>query len=207
LEQQQAAEAITKHDDGLLCAPTAFGKTAVSAWLVASRGVNTLVLVHRQQLLDQWRERLAMFLNLRVEEIGQIGAGKAIRTGMIDVAVIQSLYRNNEVKDLVADYGHIIVDECHHLSAFTFEKVMRAAKAKFVIGLTATPTRKDGHHPIMYMQCGPARFSMSARAMTESSPFEHVVIPRITDFQILSGGFDIAIQDVYAAISTDTPLN
>ena len=207
LEQQRAADAIAKHDDGLLCAPTAFGKTAVSAWLVANRGVNTLVLVHRQQLLDQWRERLAMFLNLRVDEIGQIGAGKAIRTGMIDVAVIQSLYRDKEVKDFVADYGHIIVDECHHLSAFTFEKVMRAAKAKFVIGLTATPTRKDGHHPIMYMQCGPARFSMSTRSMTESSPFDHVVIPRITDFQMRSEGSDITIQDVYAAISTDTTRN
>ncbi len=207
LEQQQAADAIAKHDNGLLCAPTAFGKTAVSAWLVANRSVNTLVLVHRQQLLDQWRERLAMFLNLGVEEIGQIGAGKAIRTGMIDVAVIQSLYRDKEVKNFVTDYGHVIVDECHHLSAFTFEKVMCAAKAKFVIGLTATPTRKDGHHPIMYMQCGPARFSMSARSMTESSPFDHVVIPRITDFQMRSEGSDITIQDVYAAISTDTTRN
>jgi superfamily II DNA or RNA helicase len=121
--------------------------------------------------------------------------------------VIQSLYRNNEVKDLVADYGHIIVDECHHLSAFTFEKVMRAAKSKFVIGLTATPTRKDGHHPIMYMQCGPARFSMSARSMTESSPFEHVVIPRVTDFQMRSEGSDVTIQDVYAAIGADAARN
>jgi superfamily II DNA or RNA helicase len=84
---------------------------------------------------------------------------------MIDVAVIQHLYRDKEVKDFVTDYGHIIVDECHHLSAFKFEKVMRAAKAKFVIGLTATPTRKDGHHPIIYMQCGSARFSMNARAI------------------------------------------
>jgi superfamily II DNA or RNA helicase len=126
---------------------------------------------------------------------------------MIDVAVIQSLYRDKEVKNFVADYGHVIVDECHHLSAFTFEKVMRAAKAKFVIGLTATPTRKDGHHPIMYMQCGPARFSMSARPMTESSLFDHVVIPRITDFQMRSEGSDITIQDVYAAISTDTTRN
>ena len=93
-------------------------------------------------MLDQWRERLAMFLNLPIDEIGQIGAGKTKRTGKIDVAVIQSLYRKEEVKDFVADYGHIIVDECHHLSAFTFEKVMRQAKAKYVIGLTATPDKK-----------------------------------------------------------------
>lgn len=173
--------------------PTAFGKTAVAAWLIAKRGVNTLVVVHRQQLLDQWRERLAMFLDLPIEEIGQIGAGKTKRTGKIDVAVIQSLYREREVKEFVAEYGHVIVDECHHLSAFTFEQVMRRVKAKFVIGLTATPTRKDGHHPIMYMQCGPARFTMTARAMTDTTPFEHVVIPRITEFRMPGESADITI--------------
>jgi superfamily II DNA or RNA helicase len=134
--------------------------------------------VHRQQLLDQWRERLAMFLDTPIERIGQVGGGKVKRTGEIDVAVIQSLHREKEVKDFVAEYGHVIVDECHHLSAFTFEQVMRQVKAKFVVGLTATPTRKDGHHPIIYMQCGPARFTMAVRAMTDSTPFEHIVIPR-----------------------------
>lgn len=202
-KQQEAVDAITQHDNGFLCAPTAFGKTAVSAWLIAKRSVNALVLVHRQQLLDQWRERLAMFLDLPIDQIGQIGAGKSKRTGKIDVAVIQSLYRDQEVKDFVAEYGHIIVDECHHLSAVTFEKVMRETTAKYVIGLTATPTRKDGHHPIMYMQCGPARFSMSARAMNDTNPFEHVVIPRITDFRMRNEGTDITIQDVYAALVSD----
>ena len=204
-KQQEAVDAIIRHDNGFLCAPTAFGKTVVSAWLIVRRGVNALVLVHRQQLLDQWRERLAMFLSLPIDEIGQVGAGKTKRTGKINVAVIQSLYRKDEVKDFVADYGHIIVDECHHLSAFTFEKVMRQAKAKYVIGLTATPTRKDGHHPIMYMQCGPARFSMSARAMTDTTPFDHIVIPRITDFRMPNDGSDITIQDVYAGLVADSP--
>lgn len=202
-KQHEAVEAIIQHDNGFLCAPTAFGKTAVSAWLIARRSVNALVLVHRQQLLDQWRELLAMFLDLPIDQIGQIGAGKTKRTGTIDVAVIQSLYRDQEVKDFVAEYGHIIVDECHHLSAVTFEKVMRETKAKYVIGLTATPTRKDGHHPIMYMQCGPARFSMSARAMNDTNPFEHIVIPRITDFRMQNEGSDITIQDVYAALVAD----
>ncbi len=203
-KQQEAVDAIIQHDNGFLCAPTAFGKTAVSAWLIAKRAVNALVLVHRQQLLDQWRERLAMLLDLPIDDIGQIGAGKTKRTGKIDVAVIQSLYRDQEVKDFVADYGHIVGDECHHLSAVTFEKVMRQAKAKYMIGLTATPTRKDGHHPIMYMQCGPARYSMSARAMNATNPFEHVVIPRITDFRMRGEGADITIQDVYAALVADT---
>jgi superfamily II DNA or RNA helicase len=181
--QLEAVFRAVQHDEGILCAPTAFGKTAVAAWLIAKRKVNTLVMVHRQQLLDQWHERLAMFLNLPVKAIGQIGGGKMDRTGHVDIAVIQSLHRKEEVKDFVAEYGQVIVDECHHIYAFTFEQVMRQVKAKYVLGLTATPTRKDGHHPVIYMQCGPARFTMSARTMTENAPFEHKVIPRHTDFQ------------------------
>jgi superfamily II DNA or RNA helicase len=205
--QEEAVKAVIQHDEGVVCAPTAFGKTAVAAWLIAHRGVSTLVLVHRQQLLDQWRERLAMFLDLPVDEIGQIGGGKTSRTGRIDVAVLQSLHQKQEVKDFVAEYGHVIVDECHHLSAVTFEKVMREAKARYVVGLTATPTRKDGHHPIIYMQCGPIRYRMSARTMTEASPFEHVVIPRLTDFQMPSEAGDITIQDIYADLVGDETRN
>ena len=205
--QEDAVASIAAHDDGLLCAPTAFGKTAVAAWLIGKRKVSTLVLVHRQQLLDQWQERLAMFLGAPLNSIGQIGGGKSERTRSIDVAVIQSLYRKNEVKDFVAEYGQVIVDECHHISAFTFEQVMKQVKARFVVGLTATPTRKDGHHPIIYMQCGPIRFSMSARTMTESTPFEHQVIPRHTDFRMPAEMVDLAIQDVYAALINDSARN
>jgi superfamily II DNA or RNA helicase len=164
-------------------------------------------MVHRQQLLDQWRERLAMFLEMPIDQIGQIGGGKTKRTGNIDVAVIQSLHRDQEVKDFVAEYGHVIVDECHHLSAFTFERVMRQVKARFVVGLTATPTRKDGHHPIIYMQCGPARYSLGVRAMTDSTPFEHIVMPRPTNFRMVDGGGDISIQDIYAALVADEARN
>jgi hypothetical protein len=114
--QAEAVVKVMRHDDGLICAPTAFGKTAVAAWLIAKRKTNALVMVHRLQLLDQWRERLAMFLEIPIDEIGQIGGGTTKRTGNIDVAVIQSLHRDQEVKDLVAEYGHVIVDECHHLS-------------------------------------------------------------------------------------------
>ena len=205
--QAAAVASIAAHDDGLLCAPTAFGKTAVAAWLIGKRKVSTLVLVHRQQLLDQWHERLAMFLGAPLNSIGQIGGGKSERTGSIDIAVIQSLYRKDEVKDFVAEYGQVIVDECHHISAFTFEQVMKQVKARFVVGLTATPTRKDGHHPIIYMQCGPIRFSMSARTMTESTPFEHQVIPRHTDFRMPAEMADLTIQDVYAALINDSARN
>jgi superfamily II DNA or RNA helicase len=205
--QEEAVNGIVSHDDGILCAPTAFGKTAAAAWLIAKRKVNTLILVHRQQLLDQWQERLAMFLNVPAASIGHIGGGKMNRTGRIDVAVIQSLYQKDGVKDFVTEYGQVIVDECHHISAFTFEQVMRQAKAKFVVGLTATPTRKDGHHPIIYMQCGPVRFSMSAKAMTEANPFEHRVISRNTDLQIPPGLAEITIQDIYAALSSNAVRN
>lgn len=205
--QQEAVSKIVDHEEGMLCAPTAFGKTAVGAWLIAARKVNTLILVHRQQLLDQWHGRLAMFLDLPANAIGQIGGGKTNRTGIVDVAVIQSLHRKEEVKDFVADYGQIIVDECHHISAFTFEQVMRRVKAKYVVGLTATPIRKDGHHPIIYMQCGPIRFSLSARAMTDATPFEHRVIPRITDFRMQADVKDLTIQDVYAALVGNAARN
>lgn len=205
--QQEAVANISNHDEGILCAPTAFGKTAVAAWLIAKRKVNTLVLVHRQQLLDQWQERLAMFLNLPPKTIGHIGGGKTDRTGYVDVAVIQSLYQKEEVKDFVAEYGQVIVDECHHISAFTFEQVMRQVKAKYVVGLTATPTRKDGHYPIIYMQCGPIRFSMSARTMTEAMPFEHKVIPRHTEFRMTPEQNDVTIQDIYAALVNDALRN
>lgn len=205
--QEEAVANIVVHDEGILCAPTAFGKTAVAAWLIAARKVNSLILVHRQQLMDQWRERLAMFLQLPAKSIGEIGGGKTNRTGCLDVAVIQSLHRKETVKDFVAEYGQVIVDECHHISAFTFEQVMRQVKAKYVVGLTATPTRKDGHHPIIYMQCGPIRFNLSARKMTETNPFEHRVIPRVTEFQIPPENSDMTIQDIYAALVDDRSRN
>ena len=162
-DQQKAADAMLAHDTGVLSATTAFGKTVIAAWLIAQRGANALVLLHRQQLLEQWVERLSHFLGLPPKEIGRWGGGKKKLTGRIDVALMQSLVRKGVVNDLVANYGHLIVDECHHLSAHSFELVARRAKAKFVTGLSATVTRKDGHHPIIFMQCGPVRHRVDAR--------------------------------------------
>jgi superfamily II DNA or RNA helicase len=206
-EQLDAAAAIAEYDDGILCAPTAFGKTALAAWMIAQRKVNALVLVHRQQLLDQWHARLAMFLNLPAKSIGQIGGGKNDPSGCVDVAIIQSSHNKAGVKDFVAEYGQVIVDECHHLSAFTFEQVLKQVKAKYVLGLTATPERKDGHHPIIYMQCGPIRYKLSARSMTASSPFEHEVIPRLTEFCVPPEQADTTIQELYAGLVDDTARN
>ncbi len=205
--QQDAVDAFAQHDEGILCAPTAFGKTAVAAWLIASRKVNTLILVHRQQLLDQWNARLAMFLGLPAKSIGQVGGGSAKRSGCVDIAILQSAHDKDGVKDFVAEYGQVIVDECHHLSAFTFEQVMRQVKARYVVGLTATPERKDGHHPIIYMQCGQIRFKLSAGSMTAAMPFEHEVVPRLTDFSLPPEQSDMSIQEVYAALVDDRVRN
>ncbi|MCX5659624.1 MAG: DEAD/DEAH box helicase family protein [Planctomycetota bacterium] len=206
-EQQEVADTMLAHDDGILCATTAFGKTVVAAWMIAARRVNTLILVHRRQLLDQWRERLATFLNVPIKEIGQIGGGQRRATGIIDVGIIQSLNRKQVVSDLVANYGHVIVDECHHLSAVSFEQVLRQVKARYVVGLTATPQRKDGHHPIIVMQCGPIRYRVDAKAQALTRPFKHVVIPRLTSFQLPAFQERPEIYEVYAALTADKARN
>jgi superfamily II DNA or RNA helicase len=126
-----------------------------------------------------------MFLDLPAEAIGRIGGGRRRPSGLIDVAVIQSLVRKGVVDDCVADYGQLIADECHHLSARSFEQVARQAKARFVVGLSATVTRKDGHQPIIFMQCGPVRHRVDARAQAAARPFEHRVLVRPTAFQSL----------------------
>ncbi len=117
--------------------------------------------------------------------------------------MLQSLNRKGEVKDLVADYGHVIVDECHHVSAFSVERVLREVKARYVLGLTATPFRKDGHHPIIFMQCGPIRFCVDAREQAATRPFKHLVVPRLTNFRTAVEFTTPDITQLYAAIVTD----
>lgn len=209
-EQQLAADQLIKHDIGVLSASTAFGKTVIGAWLIAQRKVNSLVIVHRRQLMDQWVESLQSFLGLRKKEIGQIGGGKHKITETIDVAMIQSLINKGTVNDLVGNYGHIIVDECHHISAASFEQVIRQAKARFITGLSATVTRQDGHHPIIFMQCGPVRYRVDDRQQAAARSFTHKVIVRRTNF-VLPGRADNApepgIQEVYAMLAADLHRN
>jgi superfamily II DNA or RNA helicase len=206
-EQQAAADAMLAHDDGILSATTAFGKTVVAAWMIAARKVNTLVLVHRRQLLDQRRERLAAFLNLPIKSIGQIGGGRKRATGVIDVAIIQSLNRQQVIDDMVAKYGHVVVDECHHLSAVSFEQVLRQVKARYITGLTATPQRKDGHHPIIIMQCGPIRHRVNAKEQALARPFKHIVVPRPTNFRLPPAAEKPEMHSLYAALATDRARN
>jgi superfamily II DNA or RNA helicase len=209
-EQWRAAEALRTHDFGVLAATTAFGKTVVAASLIAERSCSTLILVHRRELLGQWTERLKQFLSLSKDDLGVIGGGKRKPSGRIDVAVIQSLVRKGEVSDLVAGYGQLIVDECHHLSARSFEQVARRSKARFVLGLSATVARKDGHQPIIFMQCGSVRYRVNAKEQAERHGFEHRVQVRATDFQLpaqLQGQERVPMSELYAALAADEARN
>ncbi|MHB8907777.1 MAG: TOTE conflict system archaeo-eukaryotic primase domain-containing protein [Syntrophales bacterium] len=223
-EQNPAAEEMLKHDIGVLSATTAFGKTVIAAKLIAERKVSTLVLTHRRQLLSQWTTKLSEFLEIdealpllekkrgrkrKQNLIGQIGAGKSRPSGIIDVAIMQSLNSGDEVKELVKNYGMVIVDECHHVPAFSFEQILKCVYAKYVYGLTATPTRQDGHHPIIFMHCGPIRYRVDARKQAEKRPFDHYVIPRLTSFRapLEEEGKEPSIQRLYAAIALNAPRN
>lgn len=156
-DQQEALDAVVKHDFGMLIAPTAFGKTVTAAAIIAKRKVSTLVIVHRADLMRQWQERLGNFIGLDDQKIGLIGAGKKKPTGLLDIAVIQSLARREDLPELFSQYGQVIIDEAHHLTAETFEAVLKQASSRYVLGLSATPVRSNGHHPIIFMQSGPVR--------------------------------------------------
>jgi superfamily II DNA or RNA helicase len=208
-EQERAAGALLAHETGVLAATTAFGKTVVAIKLIAERSRSTLILVHRQQLLDQWVARLRTFLEIDPDRIGVIRGGKRRPTGLIDVALIQSLVKRGEVSDLVENYGHLVVDECHHLSAVSFEDIARAAKAKYVLGLSATVTRKDGHHPIIFMQCGPIRYRVDAKKQAASRPFSHRVLLRTTAFRSPRQEIEStrSIQHLYDLLTRDEARN
>jgi superfamily II DNA or RNA helicase len=199
---------LLPYETGVLAATTAFGKTVIAAYMIGAGDTRTLVLVHRRQLLDQWIARLQTSLDIEPNQIGVIHGGKKKPTGFIDVAFVQSLVRNGVVSELVADYGHVIVDECHHLSAVGFEAVARQAKARDVLALSAT-ARKDGHHPIIFTQRGPVRHRVDARAQAASRPFDHKVVFRRTEFlpDLSDPNEKPAIQELYAMLARDQARN
>ena len=222
-EQIPAAEALLAYNNGVLSATTAFGKTVIAAYLIGQRKVNTLILVHTQALLNQWKKALSEFLEInetlpelpkkrgRKKErslIGQLGGSKNNLSGFVDIAIMQSLISGDEVRELVKDYGMVIVDECHHVSAVSFEQVLKEVNAKYVYGLTATPVRQDGHQPIIHMQCGPIRHQVDAKAQAEKRPFDHAVIPKFTSFaQPVTDEVPWRITDAYAAMQVNEERN
>lgn len=189
-QQQLAFEAVNKFENGVLSATTGFGKTVIGARIIAEKKLSTLILVHTKELATQWKERLEQFLGIdeRVEArkknvsiIGQLGGGKKSINGIVDIAIMQSMFeRDKSIKSLINQYGLILVDECHHISAANFSRILSFASAKYVYGLTATPIRKDGHHPIIFMQCGPIRYKVDAKQEAKKRDFDQFVVPRFT---------------------------
>ena len=209
-DQALAVDAMIKSDIGVLSATTAFGKTVVAAWLIAKRQVNTLIIVHTKQLQDQWVERLQTFLNLPAKKIGRFGGGRKKITGLVDVALIQSLTKHADVASLVSQYGYVIVDECHHIPSTSFDDVIRQVKARFITGLSATLVRKDGRHPIIMMRCGAVLYRVNAKEQAIVRPFEHYVFVRPTSFRPnkqMNENLRIQFQDLYGEIINDVYRN
>jgi len=229
-EQSLAVDQLLNNNMGILSGTTAFGKTIVAIKLIAEKKVNTLILVDKINLLKQWEKRLLEFLAIREtlpepepepsakkkrgrkkkrSLIGQLGGGKNTLTGIVDIAVMQSVSRPADVHECIKNYGMIIADECHHASAFTYEKILKTANAKYIYGLTATPTRKDGHHPILFMQCGPIRFRDNAKKQAQKRPLEHFIVPRFTSLRIPldNDGKDLTIQELYSEIADNEIRN
>ena len=200
-EQRAAIASLTAHDNGILNATTAFGKTVTAIGLIAERKVNTLILVHTKTLLDQWKSRLEEFLQIDFTEdalpkkrgrkkafspFGTLDSKGNSLHGKIDIALMQSCLEDSDVKPFVRNYGMLIVDECHHVSAVNFERILKYANARYVYGLTATSIRKDGHQPIIFMQCGPIRYSADAKTQMASQTFARLLIPRFTSYRELT---------------------
>lgn len=200
-EQDKAVLEMLAYDTGILCAPTGSGKTVIALKLIAYRKRSTLILVHRKELLRQWQESACEFLQISPDEIGQIGLGKNTAKGTLDIALIQSLARNDDSQKNLPNYGQVIVDECQHIPAFTLERVVKNIPVYYVIGLTATPKRRDGHQPIMHMQCGPMRHRMSRKSTIF---FGRTFIPRFTKLIVEDTAKP---QQIYRAIEIDERRN
>jgi superfamily II DNA or RNA helicase len=207
-DQEKVVKKIIAEDNGIMAAPTAFGKTVTAIGVIAARKVNTLILVHRSQLAAQWKERLGQFLNIGDAKIGIIGGGKNTAGGVVDIALIQSLSKREDLAEFMSQYGQLIVDECHHTAAFSFEQVAKSFHGKYVLGLTATVERKDGHQPIIMMQCGRVVANVASHAVQKD--FEKFLVPRWTFFNYMNplvGPDDVAIHDIYAAMTENKQRN
>lgn len=220
-EQEEAMKCMLPYNIGTLSATTAFSKTIFSIAMIANRKVNTLILVHRKSLVDQWKRQLENFATINEQvvngnakrkrqktqsPIGVLYSGKNTLHGIVDIALIQSCFDDKKVKTFAQNYGMVIVDECHHVSSVSFEQVLKQVRAKYVYGLTATPIRKDGHQPIIFMQCGKIRFTADTQSQIKSQNFKRTLIPRFTSFRNLSSDAKTYTQ-IIETLSTDVLRN
>ena len=222
-EQKVAAERLLAYDIGMLAAATAFGKTVIGANLIARRKVNTLVLVHTVEIMNNWVKDLERFLTINEElptyitpkgrvkqrnsAIGTFSSQKKAATGIIDIAMIGSLGKGDDINPMVRDYGMIIVDECHHVAAATFENVLRASAAKYVYGMSATVKRGDKQERKLLMQLGPIRHRYTAKERAMKQRIGHYVYPRFTRMVDLSPSDDRHISDLYRLIADNELRN
>lgn len=205
-EQQIAFDKLIKYDTGILCAPTGFGKTVIGCKLIEEKGVNTLVLVNKIQLLNQWKERIKEFLpNI---EVGEISGKKKIITNVIDVASIKSLWNNGNVLDITKNYGMIIIDECHHTAAYTFEQAINTGSSKYVYGISATPDRENGHTPIIKMQCGDIRYKVDSLKFNKELNIPMKVFVKNSHLNNTNANIDnYELNEINDLISKDTIRN
>ena len=200
--QRKAVREVLNHEQGVLVAPPGIGKTVMACAIIARRNVPTLVLVHRQPLLDQWRTHLQGWLGLTSSEIGEFRANTRRASQFVDLAMIQSLRRHQDLSAFFSQYGLLVVDECHHVPAFSFETCLKQAAARYVLGLTATPYRRDGLQDLITMQCGPIRYTLSPQEVDSEQDFVQELVIRDTSFVMPTTG-EASIQEVFSALADD----
>lgn len=200
--QHAALRPLLQHDCGVLVAPPGAGKTVMACAAAAQRSVPALILVHRKPLLEQWRIQVSSLLGLALTDIGEISSLKQRRTGVVDLAMVQSLRNLSEDDALYHDYGLLIVDECHHVPAFSFESIMKRICVRHVLGLTATPYRRDGLQDLITMQCGPVRHKISSRSAMDGAELALEIVVRNTAFTRPPDPEE-SIQDVFRALVQD----
>jgi len=180
-EQKKVVNELVKSEIGVLVAPPGAGKTVMACAMISKRKTSTLILVHRTQLMDQWRDRISEFLGVDKKVIGVFGSSRKKQSGQIDIGMLPTFAKLENPYDALTGYGQLIIDECHHVPAISFEEVLKKSPTRFVLGLTATPYRKDGHQAIIHMQCGPIRYEMKE---VDGPKLNKQVIVRETEFKM-----------------------
>lgn len=180
-DQNKEVKALIPHESGVLVAPPGAGKTVMACAIIAKRRLPTLVLPHRMPILEQWRKQMTKFLEIPEKEIGILAGAKKKITGKFDVGMLQTVTNLEDAEEILSSYAQIIIDECHHVPAVSFEAVWKKPPAQFVLGLTATPFRKDGHQSIIHVQCGPVRHEMKS---VGTGALSKIVVVRETGWRI-----------------------